>query len=120
MTKKLVKTTAMSMIFALVFCGGCDKLGPKQEASSLNDRQPAPTPGAQSPSSAGPRFVFPTQSTPFLASSVALDTGTGRLCKTYSWPDTRSLPTGLPLCSDLIGPSFASATEPTDNPGADP
>jgi hypothetical protein len=41
----------------------------------------------------------------FIASNdvpgAALDTMTGRLCKTYAWEDDQRRPQGLPLCSDL-------------------
>jgi hypothetical protein len=41
-----------------------------------------------------------------------LDTVTGRLCKTYAWNDTASLPKGLPLCSDseAVLPSLSAQT----------
>ena len=53
------------------------------------------------------RFVFPTKSSPFPESSVALDTTSGTLCKTYPWRDSGQLPKGLPLCSDLAAPQTA-------------
>ncbi len=74
---------------------------PKQEEHSAQS-----TGGAQ-------RFVFPSQSTPFPAASVALDTQTGQLCKTYPWPDAKTLPRGLPLCSDATCPTVASLTGAT-------
>lgn len=74
---------------------------PKQEEHSAQS-----TGGAQ-------RFVFPSQSTPFPAASVALDTRNGQLCKTYPWPDTKTLPGGLPLCSDATCPTVASLTGAT-------
>ena len=74
---------------------------PKQEEHSAQS-----TGGAQ-------RFVFPSQSTPFPAASVALDTRSGQLCKTYPWPDTKTLPGGLPLCSDATCPTVASLTGAT-------
>jgi hypothetical protein len=49
------------------------------------------------------RFVFPTKSSPFPESSVALDTTSGTLCKTYPWQDGGQIPKGLPLCSDPSG-----------------
>ena len=54
------------------------------------------------------QFVFPSQATPFPTASVALDTTSGRLCKTYSWPDTKSLSKGLPRCSAPVRPSQQS------------
>ena len=50
------------------------------------------------------RFVFPPQSSQLLDASVALDTYTGRLCKTYAWEDKAGLPKGLKLCSEWPGP----------------
>jgi hypothetical protein len=37
----------------------------------------------------------------------------GQLCKTYPWPDTKTLPGGLPLCSDATCPTVASLTGAT-------
>jgi len=48
------------------------------------------------------RFVFPPKFSPFLDASVALDTTTGRLCKTYAWEDNAHVPKGLPLCSESL------------------
>lgn len=75
---------------------------PKQEVHS-----------AQSTDGGAQRFVFPSQATPFPAASVALDTRSGLLCKTYPWPDTKTLPGGLPLCSEATGPTAASLTGAT-------
>jgi|GEM_PF-3585217 len=61
----------------------------------------------------GQRFVFPPQSTPFPVASVALDTRSGQLCKTYPWPNTKLLPSGLPLCSEATGPTVTSLTGAT-------
>jgi hypothetical protein len=74
---------------------------PKQEEHS-----PRPADGTEQ------RFAFPSQPTPFPAASVAMDTKTGRLCKTYPWPDTKTLPSGLPLCS--------GGQEPSNDGGAAP
>jgi hypothetical protein len=99
----------------LVFClMGCDELIPKAknqpnaEQASLSTKQPASTPGEEK------RFVFPTKSGPFPESSVALDTTSGKLCKTYSWEDNTHVPKGLPLCSELTAmapSSLAGATK---------
>lgn len=75
---------------------------PKQEEHSAQ-----PTAGGAQ------RFIFPSQSTPFPAASVALDTRSGQLCKTYPWPDTKTLPGGLPLCSQETGPTVTSVTGAT-------
>lgn len=90
---------------------GCDDLTQKQkeqpntELSSLASKQPAPTEEK--------RFVFPTKSSPFPESSVALDTISGRLCKTYPWADSGQVPKGLPLCSELSATSQTSCTGAT-------
>jgi len=70
-------------------------------AYSTTRTAPAPTTGTTSAvaSPTAQRFVFPAQSTPFPGASVALDTTTERLCKTYPWPDNRTLPAGLALCT---------------------
>ena len=50
-------------------------------------------------SSSYQRFVLPSRSQPFPDASVALDTKTGQLCKTYPWQDMPHLPQGLPVCA---------------------
>jgi hypothetical protein len=88
---------AVAAMLALVPMTAC---GPTPTA-------PAPTAGTTS-TVASPtiqRFVFPAQATPFPGASVALDTTTGRLCKTYPWPDNRSLPSGLALCTGATNAS---------------
>lgn len=76
---------------------GCRELE-TQRASEHNTSSASPTPSETKLQS---RFVFPAQSTPFAVASVALDSMTGQLCKTYSWEDNQNLPQGLPLCSEL-------------------
>jgi hypothetical protein len=108
---KSVRAQSLSLWAALVLLAGavgCNVMQPsdatakpKQEEHSAQS-----TGGAQ-------RFVFPSQSTPFPAASVALDTRSGQLCKTYPWPDTKTLPGGLPLCSDATCPTVASLTGAT-------
>lgn len=84
----------------LIFClMGCDELIPKAkdqpsaEQAPLAPKQPVSTPSE--------RFVFPAKSGPFPESSVALDTTSGTLCKTFAWQDNGQVPKGLPLCSEL-------------------
>lgn len=84
----------------LVTLFGCDELT-QREKGQVRIEQASSAPAPQAASSAGMRFVFPTKSTPFLESSVALDTTNGRLCKTYAWVDNARLPKGLPFCSEL-------------------
>ena len=45
------------------------------------------------------RFVFPQSSGNFQPASIALDTQTGQLCKTYEWKQSSG--TDLPFCSSL-------------------
>jgi hypothetical protein len=107
------KKTALCISFALCLLG-CDELihkvkeQPNPEQSSTSSKQPSSSPSEEK------RFVFPTKSSPFPESSVALDTASGRLCKTYPWLDSNQLPRGLPLCSELsVSPqaSFAGSTK---------
>jgi hypothetical protein len=106
------RKTALCFLFALCLLG-CDELihkekeQPKTELSSTYPKQSA------SMLSEEKRFVFPTKFSPFPESSVALDTTSGRLCKTYPWEDSSQVPKGLPLCSDL------SASQQTSCTGAD-
>jgi hypothetical protein len=101
----------LSFAFRLL---GCDepiqktKQQGNAEPSSTFQKQTTPSPSEEK------RFVFPTKSSPFPESSVALDTISGRLCKTYQWEDSNQVPKGLPLCSDLsTSPqsSFTGANE---------
>lgn len=102
------------------FLGPCVALALLVGAAGCNVKQPsdataAPKQEEHSAQSTGgaQRFVFPSQSTPFPAASVALDTRSGQLCKTYPWPDTKTLPGGLPLCSDATCPTVTSLTGAT-------
>ena len=85
--------------FLTLILFGCDELTQRQKEQP---EQPSSAP-KQAPAvfSEEKRFVFPAKSNPFPESSVALDTMTGQLCKTYAWEDNTRLPKGLPLCSEL-------------------
>jgi hypothetical protein len=93
--------------FVALVLFGCDEVTQRQKMQARAE-QPSPAPSEAADSSKAKRFVFPAETTPFAASSVALDTITGLLCKTYAWQDTARLPRGLPLCSELTTPSIAS------------
>lgn len=93
-----LEAVALSL-FVAVFSMGCDQLNRIRD-DRARDEQISSTPvSTENPLSQ--RFVFPTKSTPFPETSVALDTKTGQLCKTYSWDDNQGAPKGLPLCSQL-------------------
>jgi hypothetical protein len=104
-------------VFCLVFAYwllGCDELIHKAKEQPVADEPSSTSPKQLSLSPVEEkRFVLPTKSSPFPESSVALDTTSGRLCKTYPWEDSRQIPKGLPLCSDL------SASQQTSCTGAD-
>jgi hypothetical protein len=99
------------MKFFLCFCfalilSGCDELAQRQKAAEHRaSTATPPQSAAQTVRSETARFVFPPKATPFPDASVALDTATGRLCKTYAWQDNASLPKGLPLCSESLVPT---------------
>jgi hypothetical protein len=82
---------------------GCDELSQRQKEQPRAEQSPSAPIQVAVPSSEEKRFVFPPRSTPFPESSVALDTMTGQLCKTYAWEDNVRFPQGLPLCSELTG-----------------
>jgi hypothetical protein len=95
-----MKCSKFCLFFMLILVG-CDELRQKEQprieqSSAAPKQQAAPAPSEEK------RFAFPPKSTPFPESSVALDTTTGQLCKTYSWEDNARFPKGLPLCSELI------------------
>lgn len=106
------RKTILCLSFAFCFMG-CDELiqktqrQPSPELSPTSRQQSASTPSEEK------RFIFPTKSSPFPESSVALDTTSGRLCKTYPWEDNSQVPRGLPLCSDLSASPQTSCTGAT-------
>lgn len=100
--KMNLKILCFPLVLGLV---GCDDLMHKEKDKAGNE-QPVRSADHLSTDSDVKRFIFPTKSSPFLDSSIALDTVTGKLCKTYSWPDSVQLPK-LPLCSDLSSPETA-------------
>ena len=110
--KKSMRTRFLGLCMILgllVGAVGCNVKRPSEATAALKHDEHSPQPtygGAQ-------RFVFPSQSAPFPAASVALDTRSGQLCKTYSWPDTKTLPSGLSLCSEAADVS-CSAGETLD------
>jgi hypothetical protein len=106
--RRIFRFAAFSIFGAIVTVGCSVKppsaagVAPKEEGHPLHPSEN----NAQ-------RFIFPPQSTPFPAASVAMDTRTGQLCKTYPWPDTQSLPRGLSLCSQAAGTPVESVTGAT-------
>jgi len=108
-----MKCSKCCFVLALIL-SGCDELSQRQKEQPRAEQSPSTSRQTAATSSEEKRFVFPPRSTPFLDSSVALDTTTGQLCKTYAWEDTVRFPKGLPLCSELTATaqsSFAGATE---------
>ncbi len=88
--------------FLTLILFGCEELTQRQKEQPRTEQSSSAAPRqAVAPSSEEKRFAFPAKSSPFPESSVALDTMTGRLCKTYAWEDNTRLPKGLPLCSEL-------------------
>jgi hypothetical protein len=105
-----MKCSKFCLFFTLILVG-CDELRQKEQPRT---EQSSPAPKQAVPaSSEEKRFAFPPKSTPFPESSVALDTMSGQLCKTYAWEDNVRSPKGLPLCSELIATknSFTGATK---------
>ncbi len=91
----------------LSFLIGCNEQRQKRDVEA-GDRQVETAPLSTTSSGGEQRFTFPPQANPFPAFSVALDTKTGQLCKTYGWTDNQNAPRGLPLCSELTNPVVAS------------
>lgn len=93
----------MKLVFVSVFSSflllGCNKPAQPQK--------PEPAAAQSSPAAEtaitkdNKQFIFPAKSDPFPSNSVALDTVSGFLCKTYPWEDNDRLPKGLLLCSEL-------------------
>lgn len=92
---------------------GCDELTQRQKEQPRTEQSSAAPRQAAAASSEEKRFAFPPKSSPFAESSVALDTMTGRLCKTYAWEDNSQVPRGLPLCSQLTATAETSLTGAT-------
>jgi hypothetical protein len=95
----------VTLLLSGILClAGCDLLtqtsqhGPEKSSTAVGPTVPSMPQANQEK-----RFEFPANSGAFPASSVALDTITGKLCKTYSWQDNDHNPKGLPLCSELSG-----------------
>jgi len=86
-------------IFLTLILFGCDELTQRPKGPARYRDTVTAIPAQQL---AG-RFVFPPQFSQFSDASVALDTYTGRLCKTYAWEDKAGLPKGLQLCSEWPG-----------------
>lgn len=95
--------------FAVLTLFGCNELSERQKEQPRAE-QPSSATSQAATSNEEKRFVLPAESSPFPASSVALDTTTGQLCKTYAWQDNARLPKGLSMCSELGASSQASLT----------
>jgi hypothetical protein len=98
-------------LFTTLCLAGCDQLIQKPKDQPKAEQSSGP---AEMQAKDEKRFFFPAKSGPFPESSVALDTITGQLCKTYAWQDNDHAPKGLTLCSELSGTShnsFAGATK---------
>jgi hypothetical protein len=93
--------------FLTLILVGCDELTQRHKEQSRAE-QSLPAPIQVASTNEEQRFVFPTKSGPFPESAVALDTVTGRLCKTYAWEDNIRLPKGMPLCPELTAVSPTS------------
>jgi hypothetical protein len=106
-----MKSSKYSLFLTLI-CVGCDELTQKKDQPRTEQSSSAPKQAALA-SGEEKRFAFPPKSTPFPESSVALDTMTGQLCKTYSWEDNAHFPKGLPLCSELSAMARSSLTGAT-------
>jgi len=89
---------SLLFLFAAQCLFGCGQLNQKQQDQSKTDQSLQPTVSSKKEEQ---RFALPANSGPFAESSVALDTTTGQLCKTYPWQDNDHTPKGLPLCSGL-------------------
>lgn len=101
---QVIKAATLSVLVAALFTA-CDELPSKKQTATPGGQPSIPTGGRPA---AEHRFVFPPQAGTFPAASVALNTETGQLCKTYPWADNQSTPLGLPLCSELISAGTAS------------
>lgn len=95
-------------VCAVCLLSACDTGTSKQSGSELKANSTPPVVPSSGPVNDRERFVFPAQPQPFAPASVALDTRTGNLCKTYAWPDRPDLPQGLPSCSGSDNPPLAT------------
>lgn len=91
------------LLLIVVLLGGCRQ-------SFQEHGQPLNADGQTPTATNYQRFVFPAKSTAFPEGSVALDTATGQLCKTYAWPDSPNAASGLPLCSSSTSASTDQRT----------
>jgi hypothetical protein len=103
---RAIKATALSVLVVALFTA-CDELPSRKQTATPGGQPSIPTGGRPA---AEHRFVFPPQAGTFPAAAVALDTETGRLCKTYPWADSQSSPRPLPLCSELAALTAPAVT----------
>lgn len=104
--RRAIQIVTLSMIASLF--AACDRLQVRPNSDSRNQEHSSSAPTSSASSATDQqRFVFPAQTGAFPAYSVALDTRTGQLCKTYSWADNQNAPRALPLCSELAAPVTA-------------
>ena len=109
----------MCAVKGVIFClflglasVGCEDLSQRHKEQPRVEPSSPTTTLTSAAASDEKRFILPTKSKPFPESSVALDTITGRLCKTYAWEDNVRLPKGLPLCSEWNAVSPNALTFP--------
>src|SRR5271169_3418039 len=103
MTRSIQIVSLPMIVFLLAACDG-PQVKPNDDSNRGEHSSPAPVSGASSVVDQQ-RFVFSAQTGTFPASSVALDTKTGQLCKTYPWKDIPQLPQGLPVCANASNPT---------------
>jgi hypothetical protein len=94
-----VKIRACALLWPLFLISCREHQNPEASAhvSPIEEKAVKVDPGIKPSNS---RFIFPPSSGTFVASSVALDTQTGQLCKTYEWKQS-GIGADLPLCSSL-------------------
>lgn len=114
LSRRAVKAFSVALLI-LSMTVGCDDIAKQlgyAPAKATEPKQPTVTTSVtQAESKSQPRFLFPAQSGAFPAASVALDSQTGKLCKTYGWADSSKHASGLPLCSELTSPASVSAKQ---------
>jgi len=103
----MMKKSVLTCFGITLLLSGCDQLIQNQKQQPQIAQPSVPT---KSGSTEEKRFVFPAKSGPFPESSVALDTISGRLCKTYQWKDSNQVPRGLPACSELSASSLQASS----------